>query len=172
MINNKLYEKQKIDSITTILKLWSQFMILLSELCNTTAMTRLIEADILNESHEYCVLWPDLIKNLQAYQHKLSYCIENNLPSLIYEKSERLFSLSDGREQTISTFKNLIEDLKNTEKDSKRYINLRYAIVSLFNSLNMLLTEINRILTLENYQLKTNIYDLTPISKEDLGINF
>jgi hypothetical protein len=166
-----LKHSQNNDATTEILNLWTQFTVLLSETCNTAAITKLNEEYSLREAKKYIVPWSSLIKNIEAFRNKLLYCVQNNLPNLIYGKSERLFGLSDGREQAILGLKNLVEDLKHTERGTTRYNNLRTSIISLFNSVNILLTEARRILEGSNYETRTDIYDLTDITKRDIGLN-
>jgi hypothetical protein len=66
--------------------------------------------------------------------------------------------------------KNLVEDLKHTGRRTNRYANLKTAIVALFNSLNDLLTEAGRILRDSNYKIVTTAYNLSTITRKDVGL--
>ena len=161
--------KNQNNVVSEILKLWSQYMILLSNVCSTAAYTKLNEVYLIKEA-KHVIPWSEIIRDIEAFRNKLTYCIENNLPSLILGKSDRLFGLSDGREQAITSLKNLVKDLKITEPNTIRYNNLKTSIISLFNSLNILLIEINRIFVESNYNIQTSTYNLSKITKNDIGL--
>jgi hypothetical protein len=169
-VKNLKEEAQNNDATTKVINLWTQLTVLLSEVCKTAAITKLNELYSIKEAEKYFIPWPDIIKDIEAYRNRLKYCIDNNLINLVYEKSERLFSLSDGRQQMILCLKGLVNDLKLTEPKTLRYKALNVSITLLFNSINLLLAEIERILEDSNYEIKTNTYDLTNITKEDIGL--
>jgi len=162
------------DATTEVLGLWTQFIVLLSNICNTAAITRLNAVFLSTETegiNDFRLEFIDNIESIEAFEKELNYRIQNDLPNLIYEKAERLFCISDGREQTISCLKNLVQDLKNTKINSERYQYLNILIISSFNTLNVLLNEMGRILKNSNYEIKSSEYDLTPITKSDIGWN-
>jgi hypothetical protein len=166
-----LQSTQNNDATTEILNLWTQYSVLLSRLCETAAITKLDEIYSTKEAKKYIISWPNMVEEIKAFRNKLDYCVNNDLPNLVNGKSERLFNLSDGREQAILSLKNLVEDLrKTTEPNTMRYNNLRTSIISLFNSLNILLTEVGRILGDSNYPITTNTYNLTNITRRDIGL--
>jgi len=128
------------DSITNILELWSQFTVLLSDACNTAAITKLNDEYSFNDVNKQFSSWLDIVKETETFERKLEYFIKNDLPNLTKGKYERLFGLSDGRKQAILVLRNLLNDLKTTDNNSARYNYLYFSIISLFNSLNLLLT--------------------------------
>ena len=128
------------DVITNILELWSQFTVLLSDACNTAAITKLNDEYSFNDVNKQFSSWLDIVKETETFERKLEYFIKNDLPNLTKGKYERLFGLSDGRKQAILVLRNLLNDLKTTDNNSARYNYLYFSIISLFNSLNLLLT--------------------------------
>jgi len=158
------------DVITNILELWSQFTVLLSDACNTAAITKLNDEYSFNDVNKQFTLWPNIVKYTEAFERKLEYLIKNDLPNITKGKYDRLFGLSDGRKQAIMGLRNLLTDLKTTDNNSTRYNNLNISIVSLFNSLNLLLKEVNRILTNVCNKNETYKHDLSIILKRDIGL--
>jgi hypothetical protein len=131
---------QSNDIVSKLLSFWREYSSLLSNVEKNAGMegfSKLDEAKY--DSQRLVVPWGDLIKQIDAFQSKLDYCVNNDFIKLTYEKSERLFLLSDMREHSVLSFRDLIADLKNTEKPSQRYTSLSLSIRTLFNSVNTLL---------------------------------
>jgi hypothetical protein len=159
------------DFIDEIQNLWTEFGLLMSNVLNTACIDRYEEVSVLQqETKKYVTSWNDLIHNIEAIRNKLNTVLSKGLMDQVYEHSERLFILSDERDNAIKCFKVLIKDLKHTEKGTDRYENLDSTIDGLFESFNILLQITARTLTSAGLEIKTSTYNFSEITREEIGL--
>ena len=167
----RLYEKKTSTFVfADVYQLWIELGILISNVCDTAAET------IFNrytKAKSNYVSWSELKKQIKAHRDKIEQCIrQKNIKHDLYKDSIKIYLISDQREDSITCFKGLIEDLKHTDSKPQRYINLKNSIIDLFNNTNMMLGIFGRIVIEIGQQLHTNKYNIEPITKHDIGITW
>jgi hypothetical protein len=158
------------NTVSVISKLWTEFLMLLSDTLNTAGITKLVDCYELEDAKQYCTSWPELLGKIEVFTAKVNASIKSDNLSSGCGDPKQLLRLSDSRERAVLAFKCLTDDLKNSKNDAPRSGNLKSVINLLFNLINILLEKVCCILNNDVHDSKTAACKLSRITREEIGL--